>query len=97
MGICKKKAPEKGRTVIESILHRIHFPGKFRFKVCSLVLVDDRFLCQFIDDGDNGRKFFGSNALVAKVTELLYRISHGAGVVTVLQTFLFITPDSLER
>ena len=58
--------------------------------------MNNGFFCQFIDHGNNVGKFFGGNTFISKLTELFYRIAHGAGIIAVVQSFFLVGPDPFE-
>ena len=79
---------------ISDSLHRVDLLLELRLKVGSLVLVDNGTFGQLVDDGDHLGQALGSNGFVLKGAEVTQGIAHGLGVVTVLDSFLFVGTNS---
>ena len=75
-------------------LHRVDLLLELGFEVGSLVLVDNGTLGKFINDGNHLGQTLGSDGFVLKGAEVTQGIAHGLGVVTVLDSFLFVGTNS---
>ena len=79
---------------ISDSLHGVDLLHQLGLEVGSLVLVDNGTLGEFINDGNHLGQALGSNGFVLKGAEVTQSIAHGLGVVTVLDSFLFVGTNS---
>jgi hypothetical protein len=70
--------------------------GKLGLQVTGLVLVDDTALGDLVDDGIHLRQLALSLGLVGKGSEFSHLVTHGFGIVTVVQTSFFGLTNSFE-
>jgi hypothetical protein len=79
------------------LLHCVYFAGKFRFKVGSLIFMNNRTFRQFIEQGSNAWKFFSCFCLISQLPEFLDGIPHSLGIIPVTDAFCVVAADPFDR
>ena len=83
-----------GFLSVASLLHSIDLFLELRLQVSGFVLVDDGTLGELVDDGNHLGQSLGSDLLVLKGAEIAQGVAHGLGVITILDSSLFVGTDS---